>query len=914
MSTSVILNKPLFFIGVLIFLFVSGIKTHAFQQKDTLLVIQDKLKNGMEFTIQEKAKANETLFYFLVKTGSINETDTQLGYAHFLEHMAFNGGKRFKNDSFIQFLKSQGLQIGVNFNATTNYNYTLYEINFPKTISEAILKKTLHFFADILNDLSLNKKAIKVQQKIVLAEKEAAPKIDSLFLFKLGRSKYLDRLPIGNEEDILEITSSKLKRFYKKWYQPHVASLFIAGNISTQKTTDLIKNIFSKIKNTKSIKITKGFFENLNDTVQVSLLKNNKQPKLIVNLAKKHFRETKKERQVRKLVTDVLFKRLDTVFVSKTNIKVSSRHFLADVNYTLIEGNLTTDPLKMLIKILTELKRLAIYGITKEELKGYIIKKNDFKKIESKSNKQYADAWLDVQLDIKNKNTNTDNEIINIEIQRYAEKLWKTSKKIIYIEDSLEVKKSTTTAILKKAVNNVKQQSLKDYLYKKKHKKKEKQKNIQVLKIKNLPLKKPILKRKYDALGVLKLRYKNGVEVFLKPLNTATDQIYVLGYAKGGLSSIPDSLYPELEATSSYMELGGVGQLNYEELDFFLGDKDMGLTQFISEENRTIHGFTTKKEMAQFFKYLYLKMTAARANKKEFKTIVADEIKGLSTAFENRFSMESDFKIAELSGLYYPNRKGASTLSEFKKLNINQMKTWYDTCFSYANDWQFVITGNFTTEQIIPLLNSCFGNLKRKEKSIVNKPLFELNPTDSIYIFTKKNLKNTSITQLYYLPYVSGLKNNLLLSLSERMFRDKITQLLRESLGFVYAPLVSVVKNSLNHTAILKISWQCSPKILNASKSNLKRLLKSIAKEPITISDFNSYKEQLKLEYNTIITSKSADNWGFSLHKILSEKVDIKEFNFYKKTLKNTTINDLRNFLRVNFKEAQKKTVQIVAD
>ncbi len=901
----------LIFIEVFIFLCFTSIKTHAFQKKESIL-LSNKLKNGMEYTIQKNKNVNETLFYFLVKTGSINETDKQLGYAHFLEHMAFNGGKRFINDSFVQFLKSEGLQIGVNFNATTNYNYTLYEINFPKVVSVTTIKKTLHFFADILNDLSLSKKDIYTQQKIVLAEKEAAVKADSLFLFKLGRSRYLKRLAIGTSKSINEITSKKLNKFYEKWYQPHASSLFIIGDISINKVKKAIETTFSNIKNTHKNSVSKNFFKDLNTTAALNVSEKIKKPQLIITLAEKHTPQSKKEVQVKNILTKVISKRLDTILSLKTNPIVHSNYFLGDVHYTSVECNLTSTPLIVLTKIFTELKRLALYGITNEELKNYL--KKDITKRVSKNNNFYANEWFDIQLGIKKKPLISTKEITPTAIKEVAKKLWETSIKRVYITDSLKRKKSITTKDLKNIITKVNQLSLKDYSYKTPIKKSKKQKKAPILKTGKLFPKSPIRKKEHKNLGILEVEYKNGVKVFLKPINTTTDETRILGFTNKGTSNIPDDLYYQLESTVSYMDLGGISNLNYEKLEAFMEHKKIGTSQITTEKSSAIYGFSAPEDINHFFKFLYLKMTAARSNKKEFKSVISDEIKSLSSTYESPFSIKSDFKIAELSGMHYPNRKSATTEKEFKKLDISQMKNWYNSCFAFANNWQFIVTGNFKNEEILPLINTYFGNLKRNPKSIKNKSLFKLKTTDSTYTYNKKSTTtNTDVTQIYYLPYKANLKNSLLLSLSERMLRDKITLLLRENLGFVYTPLVSIEKDILNQQAILKINWQCNPSVLKRSKDKLKQMLSSIASTTLSKHDFNSYKQQLILKYNTIINSTSTHTWGFSLHKSLSNNISIHELNNYKKTLESLTIKNLQNFLKAYFKEPKKNTVQVIS-
>ena len=89
-------------------------------------------------------------------------------------------------------------------------------------------------------------------------------------------------------------------------------------------------------------------------------------------------------------------------------------------------------------------------------------------------------------------------------------------------------------------------------------------------------------------------------------------------------------------------------------------------------------------------------------------------------------------------------------------------------------------------------------------------------------------------------------------------------------------------------------------------------MLSSIASTTLSKHDFNSYKQQLTLKYNTIINSTSTHTWGFSLHKSLSNNISIHELNNYKKTLESLTIKNLQNFLKAYFKEPKKNTVQVI--
>ena len=63
-----------------------------------------------------------------VKTGSINEDDSNTGISHFLEHLMFKGTKRFKAGYFDRTLESRGAII----NAGTSKDYTFYYIKYKQ--------------------------------------------------------------------------------------------------------------------------------------------------------------------------------------------------------------------------------------------------------------------------------------------------------------------------------------------------------------------------------------------------------------------------------------------------------------------------------------------------------------------------------------------------------------------------------------------------------------------------------------------------------------------------------------------------------------------------------------------------------------------------------------------------------------
>ncbi len=73
----------------------------------------------------------------IVKAGSILEDESQLGLAHFMEHMNFNGLKNFEKNELVNYLQSIGVEFGADLNAYTGFDQTAYILPIPTDICRA---------------------------------------------------------------------------------------------------------------------------------------------------------------------------------------------------------------------------------------------------------------------------------------------------------------------------------------------------------------------------------------------------------------------------------------------------------------------------------------------------------------------------------------------------------------------------------------------------------------------------------------------------------------------------------------------------------------------------------------------------------------------------------------------------------
>ena len=95
-------------------------------------ITKSTLPNGLTYYIRENQKPeNRAMFRLVVNAGSLQESESQRGLAHFLEHMAFNGTENFEKQELVNFLERIGMRFGADLNAYTSFDETVYMLEVP---------------------------------------------------------------------------------------------------------------------------------------------------------------------------------------------------------------------------------------------------------------------------------------------------------------------------------------------------------------------------------------------------------------------------------------------------------------------------------------------------------------------------------------------------------------------------------------------------------------------------------------------------------------------------------------------------------------------------------------------------------------------------------------------------------------
>ncbi|MEM6687688.1 MAG: pitrilysin family protein, partial [Bacteroidota bacterium] len=210
------------------------------------------LSNGLKYYIQNNGKPeNKVELRLVVNAGSILEDEDQLGLAHFMEHMNFNGTKNFKKNELVDYLQSIGVKFGAHLNAYTSFDETVYILPIPSDDPEK-LEKGFQIIEDWAHNALLTDEEIDKERGVVLEEyrlgKGANERMLQKYLPKIMYgSMYAKRLPIGTKEVIENFEYESIRRFYKDWYRPDLMAVVAVGDVDVKVLEEKIKSHFGKI-------------------------------------------------------------------------------------------------------------------------------------------------------------------------------------------------------------------------------------------------------------------------------------------------------------------------------------------------------------------------------------------------------------------------------------------------------------------------------------------------------------------------------------------------------------------------------------------------------------------------------------------------------------------------------------------
>ena len=213
------------------------------------------LPNGLHVILHQDNSAPVVTTSVMYHVGAKDEAAGRTGFAHFFEHLLFEGTKNIKRGEWFKIVSANG---GSN-NANTNPDRTYYYETFPSNNEQL----GLWMEAERLRHPVINQIGVDTQREVVKEEKRL--RIDNqpyggLFnaiLTTLFKKHPYKGTVIGSMEDLNSAKLEEFNAFFKKYYIPNNATLVVAGDIKPEQTNKWINEYFGSIP--KGTPITRNF-------------------------------------------------------------------------------------------------------------------------------------------------------------------------------------------------------------------------------------------------------------------------------------------------------------------------------------------------------------------------------------------------------------------------------------------------------------------------------------------------------------------------------------------------------------------------------------------------------------------------------------------------------------------------------
>ena len=694
------------------------------------------LPNGVKYYIRTNNHPEGRVSLRLaVKAGSLYEADDQQGLAHLIEHMAFNGSAHFKPGELVAYFESIGARLGPHVNAYTSFDETVYMLEVP-TARPGAVEKAITALADFAGGLTLTQTEVDKERGVVIEEWRgglgaSSRQRDKQFPILFYHSRYADRLPIGKPEIIRNAPVERLRTFYDTWYRPERMAVVAVGDVYVPMIEQTIASAFAPLAARAPAAPEPNHAVPLHTELLVSVATDPEVTQSSVSIERKRPRESElKVGDYRQQVVQRTIERMMDERFGELQRKADAKILGAGVNFGNLSQEVATFSMGAAVAdgkledgialLAVEAKRAREFGFTASELdrakkaitasyaRGY----SERDKTESPS---FAAEY------IRNFLIQEPSPGIEYEyriIQQFlpgvtvpdASQLAKSllsddSRVILAVSPQKAGIRIPTETELQAALTSASATTVTAW--------------IDTSATRALMERAPTpgsvdSRRTLDDVGVTVVKFKNGVEAWLKPTDFKNDQVLFSLSSPGGSSLAEPSGYVEASLAPAYVDLAGFGGLKASDLQKVLTGQLVSARPFINLSTHGISGSAAPAQLETAMQLVFQEFSAPGDDpeafallKRQLDAMVANRGRAPAQVFGE--------KLAEVNtSNHYTSRP--LTAERVGTLDKTKMTDFYRDRFANAADFTLFMVGNFKVDEVVPLLAKYVGALPSNGK------------------------------------------------------------------------------------------------------------------------------------------------------------------------------------------------------
>lgn len=210
------------------------------------------LDNGLHVILHQDNTTPNVVVNIMYHVGAKNENPERTGFAHFFEHLMFEGSENIGRGEFAEIVEKAGGTL----NAGTSFDFTMYYVLLPSNQLELGLwlesERLLHPRIDSIG-IATQKSVVTEEMKQTRDNQPYGRLLPETLKRAYSVHPYRSDI-IGKDEHIRNATEEEIKAFHDMFYVPNNAVLVVSGDIEMEKTKELVKKYFGDIpRGTKEI-------------------------------------------------------------------------------------------------------------------------------------------------------------------------------------------------------------------------------------------------------------------------------------------------------------------------------------------------------------------------------------------------------------------------------------------------------------------------------------------------------------------------------------------------------------------------------------------------------------------------------------------------------------------------------------
>jgi len=824
------------------------------------------LPNGLTWYIRTNPRPEKRAELRLaVNAGSVLEDNDQRGLAHFLEHMAFNGTRRFAKNDIVKYLESIGVRFGADLNAYTGFDETVYILPVP-TDSAGLLARSLDILEDWASAVLFDSTEVTKERGVVLEEWRGsrganARVLDKHFPVLLQGSRYAERLPIGDTGIIRGATPGPLKRFYQDWYRPNNMAVIAVGDFNADSVQAMIAARFGKLTNPGTVRPRTEVPVPSVAGTRVSIASD---PELQISTVEVAWKLPRRTTQTvgdwrQRLIEDIynaafnrrlaeISQRADAPWVGASS--GVSEYARASSSYSLSVAAQDGKLESALEAIAREARRVDEFGFLDSEIarvktdvqRGYERAYAERDKSESGG---FADAyishflqqspipgitfyhrWVPAALaSITRDDVNAVGRTWISDSDRavLASVAQKDGATIPTREQLLAALTRASTGTLTPWTEAVVASSL----------------------VPTPPAPGRVVSRgRIEELDITEWKLGNGVRVLLKNTAFKADEVLVSGFAPGGASLLPNERAVAGELATLFVERGGVGTLSVIDLQKALSGKVAQVGVGITDLSHDISGGASPKDLQTLFELIWLKFTAPRVDSaavQAFRQQIAAVLSNRSRAPEQVFSDTITLTLANNNP-----RVILPSAAVFNSVTIDDAMQIYRDRFSDANGFTFVFVGNVSADALEPFVQKWLAALPSAGRVDTWRDTGIRPPPGVVEKVVRAGVEPKAQTLVvYHKELASTVATRQAFRTLGDILETRLTEELREALGGTYSVGVSATASTQPRDAQqLLVQFGSSPENADTLFAAVKRVLNDLREQGPKAEELTAALEQ----------------------------------------------------------------------